>query len=306
MSQRGAETTRRFDLLTTADAARLLGLSADMVRLLARDGRLPAAAETVRGVRLFRRDDVDALAAERAGERAPFHIVQFYEGDDFLSRVVAQFLAEGVRTRGPLLLIATKPRVSAVLDRLSTRGSKLDVEGALESGTLTILDARETLEGFIVHGAPDERLFHSHVGGVVRGRIQARARLRVYGEMVDLLCREGRLEAAIRVEELWNELARGCRLSRLCTYSMENFRTGTHSLSFERVCELHTRVVPTEDYADSQDPPERLRRIAILEQRAYALRSEMDLRRRAEAELAQLKATMQLHAPVSVGIGAAP
>jgi excisionase family DNA binding protein len=54
------------DLMTTVDAARILGLSSDMVRLLARRGRLKAAVLTVRGVRLFRRADVDRLAAERA------------------------------------------------------------------------------------------------------------------------------------------------------------------------------------------------------------------------------------------------
>ena len=54
------------DLMTTVDAARILGLSSDMVRLLAREGRLKAAVQTVRGVRLFRRSEVERLAAERA------------------------------------------------------------------------------------------------------------------------------------------------------------------------------------------------------------------------------------------------
>jgi excisionase family DNA binding protein len=53
------------DLMTSVDAARILGLSSDMVRLLARQGRLKAVVQTVRGVRLFRRADVDRLAAER-------------------------------------------------------------------------------------------------------------------------------------------------------------------------------------------------------------------------------------------------
>jgi excisionase family DNA binding protein len=53
------------DLMTSADAARVLGLSADMVRLLARTGRLVVAARSVGGVRLFRRSDVDELAEKR-------------------------------------------------------------------------------------------------------------------------------------------------------------------------------------------------------------------------------------------------
>lgn len=57
---------RPDDLMTSSDAARILALSSDMVRLLARKGALPIAARTIRGVRLFRRADVERLARERA------------------------------------------------------------------------------------------------------------------------------------------------------------------------------------------------------------------------------------------------
>jgi excisionase family DNA binding protein len=53
------------DLMTPSDAARILGLSADSVRVLSDSGRLPAM-RTVSGRRLFRRSDVDRLAAQRA------------------------------------------------------------------------------------------------------------------------------------------------------------------------------------------------------------------------------------------------
>lgn len=55
------------DLMTASDAGRILGVSVDMVRLLARNGDLPFMS-TISGVRLFRRADVDALARRR--ERA--------------------------------------------------------------------------------------------------------------------------------------------------------------------------------------------------------------------------------------------
>ena len=53
------------DLMTPSDAARILGLSADSVRVLGDTGRLPAL-RTVSGRRLFRRGDVERLAADRA------------------------------------------------------------------------------------------------------------------------------------------------------------------------------------------------------------------------------------------------
>jgi excisionase family DNA binding protein len=52
------------DLMTASDAGRILGVSVDTVRLLARGGDLPFMS-TIRGVRLFRRADVDALARRR-------------------------------------------------------------------------------------------------------------------------------------------------------------------------------------------------------------------------------------------------
>jgi excisionase family DNA binding protein len=57
------------DLLTPSDAARVLGLSPDSVRVLSDSGRLPGM-RTVSGRRLFRRGDVDHLAAERAHQSA--------------------------------------------------------------------------------------------------------------------------------------------------------------------------------------------------------------------------------------------
>ncbi len=55
------------DLMTASDAGRILGVSVDMVRVLARNGDLPYQT-TTGGVRLFTRGDVDALARRR--ERA--------------------------------------------------------------------------------------------------------------------------------------------------------------------------------------------------------------------------------------------
>ena len=52
------------DLMMAADVGRILSISVDMVRLLARDGRLPFTS-TVGGVRLFRRGDVEDLARAR-------------------------------------------------------------------------------------------------------------------------------------------------------------------------------------------------------------------------------------------------
>jgi DNA-binding transcriptional MerR regulator len=57
------------EYLTPADAAPILGVTAASVRLMESRGELLAAAKTAGGIRLFNRDDVEALAARRRGER---------------------------------------------------------------------------------------------------------------------------------------------------------------------------------------------------------------------------------------------
>lgn len=57
-------------LLEANDAGKILGLSPSMVRFLANEGRLPLAAKTTSGRRLFHPKDVAALASKRQRERA--------------------------------------------------------------------------------------------------------------------------------------------------------------------------------------------------------------------------------------------
>jgi predicted transcriptional regulator len=52
-------------LLSTADAARLLGVTPAAVRLMITNRRLKVAAETEGGIHLFRRSDVEKLASRR-------------------------------------------------------------------------------------------------------------------------------------------------------------------------------------------------------------------------------------------------
>ena len=61
----------RTCFLTSADAASLLGVTPAAVRLMVQRQELPVAAETLGGIRLFERGDVEALARKRAEDRRP-------------------------------------------------------------------------------------------------------------------------------------------------------------------------------------------------------------------------------------------
>jgi hypothetical protein len=108
-----------------------------------------------------------------------------------------------------------------------------------------VLDAHETLERFMVGDTPDPEAFGAFAGtvlGEMTERYPEGTLVRAYGEMVDLLCREGRHEAAVRLEALWNKVAAAHGLALLCGYSMEHFHEEIDLL--ERICEQHTHVMP--------------------------------------------------------------
>src|SRR3954463_5302772 len=145
-----------------------------------------------------------------APSRSPHesHDVQFYEDEDFLCETVASFLGAGLLAGEPVVVIATEAHREAFCERLRARS--IDVARACMSGQLRLLDARETLAQFMVGDEPSPERFRAVLGGVLDDVLRGRSadRVSAYGEMVDLLWRDGNEAAAVRLEELWNDLGR--------------------------------------------------------------------------------------------------
>jgi signal transduction histidine kinase len=212
------------------------------------------------------------------------HAVQFYENEEFLFDTVGHFLAAGMKLGECLVVIATPEHRDGFLARLDAD----DTERAVASGKLVALDARATLARFMVGGMPDPDLFHDVIGRLlvdVAGDAETPPRVRAYGEMVDLLWRDGNSTGAIRLEELWNDAGKQHSFELLCAYSMGNFYKEGEAARFMEVCRTHSHVIPTESFAQLEDSHARLREIALLQQRAHALESEIEHRKGLESAL---------------------
>jgi signal transduction histidine kinase len=217
------------------------------------------------------------------------HSVQFYEDESFLAAAVVDFLAAGLTVGQASVVIATASHREAFLRRLKSEG--FPVDAACRRGWLTILDARETLASFMVGALPDARRFKATIGPVIERsiRLSDHPAVRLYGEMVDLLWKDGNTEGAIRLEALWNELGSSYRFSLLCAYAMGNFYRSDDAPGFQEICRLHTHVIPTEQYTHVDDEA-RLLEISLLQQRARALEAEIEQRKELEA---RLRATLE-------------
>jgi signal transduction histidine kinase len=215
------------------------------------------------------------------------HRVHFYESEQFIVGVVAEYCASALAVGHPTVVIATASHLESLRSVLR---EEVDVDAALTSGRLTLLDARNTLDTLLVDGRPDPALFDLVIGTVVRtarSRGGPNALVHAYGEMVDLLWREGRTDAALELEELWNGLATKEPFTLVCSYAIEGFRDASDAARLADVCRRHTHVVPTESYVGI-DTEERLLEVARLQQRALALEAELVARRGLEGQLREL------------------
>jgi len=147
------------------------------------------------------------------------HRVCFHEGDDRLIRVVAPFLGEALERRGAAVAIVTAPHAARLRDALATAGC--DVAALEKARRLVIGDAPGKLASLLgADGALDEGRVRPVAAAVVDRTLDAASGgpVALYGEMVDLLWARGDAAGALRLERLWNGVARARRFSLLCSY----------------------------------------------------------------------------------------
>ena len=179
---------------------------------------------------------------------APTHDVQFYAADEALHSSIGRFLVEGVRAGQPILVIATRQHRRAFEG--SMRDAGLEPGDLVEGRDAVWLDARETLSAFMEGSRPSAELFEATVGSVLQRLMRDRRYVivRAYGEMVDLLWQDGKMEAALELEHLWNALATKYSFALRCAYAVDGILKGDCK-GIDRICGAHSRVLPSSEAA---------------------------------------------------------
>jgi DcmR-like sensory protein len=181
--------------------------------------------------------DVGSAAAPHPAH----HAVQFYANDHSLFATVAEFLSDGLILNQPAIVIGTPAHRDGIEEHLRDKG--LDCALARRTGDLVMLDAEETLGQFMIGREIDPELFEGTVGTIVKQVLSGRGRtvVRAFGEMVDLLWRQGNTEGAIKLEILWHKLVIQHRFALLCGYAMGHFYKKTWEL--DRIRHHHTHAI---------------------------------------------------------------
>ena len=172
---------------------------------------------------------------------APQHSLQLFDCRDSVAEAVSGFIAEGIEAGDVVLAVMRRETWEATARRLRDR--ELDPAVAQASGGLTVLDAAATLGTFLVNGRIDQKLFEDSVGTLVWALASSDRRLRVYGEMVDVLASAGDFRIALQLEARWNELLAQTPFTLYCGYSAENFGNPKMSETLRLTCQAHSHIL---------------------------------------------------------------
>lgn len=152
------------------------------------------------------------------------HVVELCSGGTpSLTGRARGFLHAGLEVHDALVVIADERRRANLLECLNDR--------ELPEAQLLVLDSRQTLGRFMVNGAPEWELFNGFVGEAMRDQAATGRSLRAFGDMVDVLCKDGRYDAAIELEAFWNRLRGGVDFDLYCVYQADSLPPKANEVS---------------------------------------------------------------------------
>ena len=221
------------------------------------------------------------------------HLVQFYENDRFLIHGLADYIGAALNGGDKGIVIATHDHLEQLGAALAQRG----LPGEAAAHNYIPLNANGMLPLFMANGLPDKARFHEAIGSIVARAFDAHeGDIYIFGEMVALLCAgehchvhtAGKHEAAIHVENYFNELQAYYPFTLLCAYPLRAFPHEDDRAMFGEVCRLHTEVLPAESLDMEADLDTLRRTIALLQQQAYALSTEVYDRKQVERALREV------------------
>jgi DNA-binding NarL/FixJ family response regulator len=172
------------------------------------------------------------------------HEVQFYSDDAVFVDSFTRFIAGALGAGDVAIVVATESHRNSLVERLKAQG--LDIDAALRDGTYIPLDVATTLSSFMVHDVPDSDRFFEVVGDLLTTAAKAgkteHPRIAASGECAPLLWAEGKSDAALRLEQLWDQIAITHEVDILCGYALSNFHREEDQHVFRNICAEHSTV----------------------------------------------------------------
>ncbi len=169
------------------------------------------------------------------------HAVVLYGNDRrTLAQQVTTYISEGLAAGEAVVVLASD--ANATLFRRGLHHRRIDVGGAARENRYVSFDAHEMRAKFIRDGRLDFAAFISFMQPLLE-RLTAKHTVRIYGEVVGLLWRDGQRGLAIELERAWDALRALVPFTLLCGYPIDIFSDEFNDESINGVMSAHTRLL---------------------------------------------------------------
>jgi DNA-binding NarL/FixJ family response regulator len=186
----------------------------------------------------FRTQAGSPIAGTEKEEIARNHEVEFYSDDASFLAGLTRFVETALEVGSKVIVVAAESHRNGLLQGLQAHG--VDTAAAAEQEHFLLLDAAETLSKFMENAGPNRERFLSTVAPLIRCAEIKHKRVELFGEMVAVLCADGRMKAAIELEQLWNKLAQIHSFRLRCAYPMTEELKGE---PYAAICAEHSAVL---------------------------------------------------------------
>jgi DNA-binding NarL/FixJ family response regulator len=206
---------------------------------------LPAIEAVLRSEQFLSKSLKGYRRKDAPEKKAPHrHEVQFYSEDAVFLDSFTRFISAALKAGDVAIVVATESHRNSLVERLNAQG--LDIDAAIRQRTYISLDVVKTLSTFIINDMPDSHRFFEVMGPFIRGAAKAgkreHSRVVACGECAPFLWAEGKAEAAIRVEQLWDQLVTTYEVDTLCGYPLSSFHGEEDDHVFRSICAEHSAV----------------------------------------------------------------
>ena len=231
-----------------AQAALATGAHGYVVKSDAGSELLPAIDAIIQGKTFisarFDGNGFETARHARVPQETRRHEVQFSSDEASLLDGFAGFSAAALKAGSATIAVTTSSHRNMLRQRLETLG--LDIDLAIEEGRYIWMDVADSLSAVMVDGWPDDARFRKATTTLIAAAVRAStctpARVAACGEIAPTLLREGRAGAAIRLEHLWDEVARTYDLDVLCGYSLKPALHDEEHGIYQQICAEHSAV----------------------------------------------------------------
>jgi DNA-binding NarL/FixJ family response regulator len=186
------------------------------------------------------RDRLYLSRKKRETER--FHEVVSCSDDGSFVDLFACFVETALQLGNPVIVVANEPHRTQLAKELEARG--WDIATAIREGSYTSLDVGQILSTFMVDDWPDSAQLEKAVGNLVLD-VAKRAKskpssIALCGECAPTLLAQGKAEAAIELERVWDGLVRKYRFQVLCGYILTDSQIQQDHHIFSQIWAQHS------------------------------------------------------------------